>query len=1501
MNSRRLLLAGLLCILSMTTFSGEFHSNGRKWKTYSKGTVSQIDENEFLIIDRSPKTGAGIYCKAPAKAGKNYRVTAEMMAVSESRNGVYIQIRYLPSKKIYQQKIILPMDKRFHKYALTGIAPAGTSSLCIYLYAHPGRITFKVRNPEIQLLKNVKFDKTHLLKRPKGLILDRNTTVIVPRDGSFDHLARQIKEAAKLDLKITKEMPDSFGQSCFIVIGNRNNNPAISYLYDRYYCIVDLKYPGKGGHVLRTLLNPAGDKANYILVGGSDKEGTEESAKRLAELIEKHGQTDKMVKLPFTWDIKLSPLYKLPRDIYHADTYDQSDGYGTRYFGWSVLSRYMAMFHATGDEKYARRFLELAFPKTKADIAVIKRDPVAFKTMDDPLGAPYHYNAAMANIFWNMIENHPVFSDEERAKVAEAMFRQFAFWRDTTNGCGIYQFGAPSDRIGNRHTQWAAISLYTVARYLNKVFPDHEFIYACKAAENFFASIYKYYFVEGEGGNLTWFPSGIEPVPFFILLAGQKDKAAGSALKSLFSSLETLCGNTPDGRILQYVPLSLLRRTAYLLNDRAPLEMGRLLGADLSPEKFRLGQSFKPAPGEYSRDSFHKPRRWYFNRPESETEKAEWNAPFPDKDAAFSIASWRENNDGGDFILVDGHLDKILRQPLHSMALFTLTLNRMPLLAGYRNQLWARKDGLALSKMPTSAHLDNFMSLGNTAGFSSSLPISPTAKWNRAFLRRPGFCLLSDRISETSKKKQTYDLDINWEHGPGLKQNSAAEPGQVRLQDTSVTQTACDYYIGARNNYYTLPAGIETVILRSGVKALLFKGQKKGQRLVIKFANEKKIQGYGHIRLYAYKDRGSCNIYIDDKLLKKAVKHHSLEPELIDLDLGKVSISPGNHELILESETPSLTDHNRFSIGFIALLLSNKPFKFPEGSLSFCDPVVPQFETRKGNMQDKLTGKLSVYSFPAQVSAKTPKTFFTLLSVHPADKVLCRRINDNSVLLKLPEPAVAVRGKFRKMKLDGELLLASEHFLSGIKIKQAGKIFSSLHPVNIDWNLDTGNLQIESDRNTTITVFDKVYRLKKGRSHLSAKNDPKYLAEYRAELKNIKLKASNRKITKVQFSGIELKPQKIVKLGAFPAALLIFKDKIAAAAGNEIKIFDSGLNQINCFKADSIVGKLHYLNKNRQLLAGCMDEKVIAFDAANGKRKWEFISQMADGLKETGAVWYFKSAHPGIYGLSSGKFINGREQIFVGSASTVEILDLNGKLIKREKILWGPVCNFALFPVNGKVTLAMSQLYPGSDYLTCFTTGFKRSIGFNMPPPGAQHFASWAGLNRTGIDAIDLDNDNSMKVISGINGLWNRIIAWDTNGKPLREVSFGPGYSIKVASYGKQRLERRFLSDVKVLRRKDGNKIIAAIIDSIIMFGKQLKKVWRQRLPSPPLITAVSKTTIAVGCKDGTLLLLDFSGKVSACYKTNASWVEMQFLNGTLIAANAAGELYSFDLKQIKE
>ena len=238
----------------------------------------------------------------------------------------------------------------------------------------------------------------------------------------------------------------------------------------------------------------------------------------------------------------------------------------------------------------------------------------------------------------------------------------------------------------------------------------------------------------------------------------------------------------------------------------------------------------------------------------------------------------------------------------------------------------------------------------------------------------------------------------------------------------------------------------------------------------------------------------------------------------------------------------------------------------------------------------------------------------------------------------------------------------------------------------------------------------------------------------------------------------------------------------------------------------------------------------------------------------------------------------------------------SGKLLRRFKILWGPVQHFELFQQSAGAVLLLSQLYPGSDYLTKVDDKFNTRIGYNLPPVGCLYFANWMGINRTGITAVDLDKDGDIKIVSGLNGVWNRIIVWDAAGKPLREVSFGIGDSLRVPAYGRERSEVRSLYDVLVIESNQRNFIAAATAEALVLFDNKLKKVWSRLLPAEPVITVAGKGYIISGLRNGQLCFYTMQGVLKNIFSNSHAWTAMQIKDDTLFAADSEGNIYQFKL-----
>jgi hypothetical protein len=190
-----------------------------------------------------------------------------------------------------------------------------------------------------------------------------------------------------------------------ILLGNRSTNRVIGTLYDRAYTFLDLKYPGAGGYVVRSLHNPFGNGRNVLFAGGSDLEGVKAATTSLIELLRSAGGQPGKLSVNYLAKIKLGIGYVLPDKIEDAQIWEASEYYkSTGYFGWNIISKNMALFYMTGEERFLREFLRLSFPDSSAIKELEVKDGERIEDKKHPLSGPYHYSAHTMIEMWDLIE-----------------------------------------------------------------------------------------------------------------------------------------------------------------------------------------------------------------------------------------------------------------------------------------------------------------------------------------------------------------------------------------------------------------------------------------------------------------------------------------------------------------------------------------------------------------------------------------------------------------------------------------------------------------------------------------------------------------------------------------------------------------------------------------------------------------------------------------------------------------------------------------------------------------------------------------------------------------------------------------------------------------------------------------------------------------------------------------------------------------------------------------
>ncbi len=512
-----------------------------------------------------------------------------------------------------------------------------------------------------------------------------------------------------------------------------------------------------------------------VFLGSSDTAGIGKAAaaftRRLAGMPKEPSLT-----LPRLMELELGEGIAIPPDLRAFETWEASAGYGSvGYFGWNSISKRMAMYYMTGDEFHAREVIRLAFPDEQAKAELDEIDGERIENKDAPLSGPYHYNAHLMILFWDLIEESPVFTDEERLRVTRAFAHQLDHPGIRSAYTGPYA-SAPN-QVGSRHGQWTAISLYCLGRYFAKDYGDPIWPVCEQNGANHFASLHEHAWVSGENDNLFWYDTAIAPIFTYMLLSGDRVPMENGIAAQLLRGLEILASGKDGDWALQYASLGFLHKAAWLTRDGRWLTYRNRTGVDTA--LFRLGQSYWPGDDLQPVPPDGMAGAWQIN-PMPEPMWKWRNNGFP-LDESFLFMSYRNRADAaGDFILLDG-FNGASRNPYHTFAILALRQDGATLLEGYLNQLRTRADGLTERTIAMDAALRDHHVLGDTVVAIGEVPDMPYTGWRRALLHRQG--RHSVVIDELTPRIDTENLEVQllWETRGGNWLADPERPNQMRL------------------------------------------------------------------------------------------------------------------------------------------------------------------------------------------------------------------------------------------------------------------------------------------------------------------------------------------------------------------------------------------------------------------------------------------------------------------------------------------------------------------------------------------------------------------------------------------------------------------------------------------------------------------------------------------------------------------------------------------------
>ena len=313
-------------------------------------------------------------------------------------------------------------------------------------------------------------------------------TIVTPEDSAHRaiarHVADRLRSLSGTDVPVTTDArPDVTN---VIALGQMVNNPLIEKLYWNHYVLVDSLCPGPGGWVVQTAHNPYPwtSGRNVVVLGGSDAVGVDAAAEAFLESLSDGPD----LRLPYTLTAHLPEPERRASDYvvlgrnYSTVTVpecDLSEEQARELVDAApveslvAFQEHAARYLVTGHDAHLRAARNVLLRMCE----VYEADPERRMTW------PEETNSRHIFAVWDAVEESPVFTDGDRARIAGMLLR---FLRALVGKTSDYGMLDTNDTIVWNHTTFPLMGLYWGGRYFRRYYDLEDMdVYLAKAAGAF--------------------------------------------------------------------------------------------------------------------------------------------------------------------------------------------------------------------------------------------------------------------------------------------------------------------------------------------------------------------------------------------------------------------------------------------------------------------------------------------------------------------------------------------------------------------------------------------------------------------------------------------------------------------------------------------------------------------------------------------------------------------------------------------------------------------------------------------------------------------------------------------------------------------------------------------------------------------------------------------------------------------------------------------------------
>jgi hypothetical protein len=292
------------------------------------------------------------------------------------------------------------------------------------------------------------------------------------------------------DARLTDEQ---MNRHDLILLGDLNTNRLTARLYLNNYAFVDALFPGPGGHLIKTVVDPFGRGRSMILVAGSDTEGTRRAAERFAAIVRERG-----AELPLLHDVAADSLRTIAPPL--RQDVPRLNEENRRLFiesaGESALARaytYAKNYYFTNDPIWVDLYKGVLF--YYADEARARNNWRFAPRLE------FYFVLGALVETWKLIEYDPVFTDGDRKKIRSLLSGLAQYLSQITY---LTPRGNPSGEPRQNHTTFASLSLDAAYRYFSR--EGHPNAPAWKAAaERMLSGQARTHRADDDAGHYGWY------------------------------------------------------------------------------------------------------------------------------------------------------------------------------------------------------------------------------------------------------------------------------------------------------------------------------------------------------------------------------------------------------------------------------------------------------------------------------------------------------------------------------------------------------------------------------------------------------------------------------------------------------------------------------------------------------------------------------------------------------------------------------------------------------------------------------------------------------------------------------------------------------------------------------------------------------------------------------------------------------------------------------------